>query len=317
MDFEWPIFPDSAYSSRPTKDADADQHKGLLSLPLSQNINDWIADESAQFIANGMRQCVAAVILTHQHLQPRLLLFTSASTLDPSQHHDSSPDPDSNKSCTVHNASIPMFEYRKWQTPTEVLLEQLSKMVQIRPGSSVESFTEILGHSSIISRPPVVSQGPVPYLATDSENTELAESINGTPDIPDLRSDTTDDADLYSDLMSQTPTPAPQTIIKDEGKATTTYRPIVGSSLGIWWGVEFGHPPLPYLPAHVTRPKFQVRLFQVILPPDCEFVLPSDLRLNFVSFDALLDNSKVNLGPAYSSLPQAISRHSLRPMVSR
>lgn len=84
----------------------------------------------------------------------------------------------------------------------------------------------------------------------------------------------------------------------------------IGEFLGEWWRTQFDSSHLPYLPAHTTRPKEYVRLYQVTLAPKCIFHLPPGFTLKAVP---LFDLS--NCGQAISGVSSILSRFKLHCMV--
>ncbi|RTG83437.1 cleavage and polyadenylation specificity factor subunit 5, partial [Schistosoma bovis] len=49
--------------------------------------------------------------------------------------------------------------------------------------------------------------------------------------------------------------------------------------IGNWWRPNFEPPRYPYIPAHVTKPKEQTRLFLIQLPEKTLFAVPSNYKL--------------------------------------
>lgn len=84
----------------------------------------------------------------------------------------------------------------------------------------------------------------------------------------------------------------------------------IGDFLGEWWRTQFNSSHLPYLPAHTTRPKEYVRLYQVTLAPKCIFHLPPGFTLKAVPLFDLC-----NCGQAISGVSSILSRFKLHCMV--
>ncbi|CRG93345.1 mRNA cleavage factor-like protein, putative [Plasmodium gallinaceum] len=84
----------------------------------------------------------------------------------------------------------------------------------------------------------------------------------------------------------------------------------IGEFLGEWWKTQFNSVYLPYLPAHVTRPKEYVRLYQVTLSSKCIFHLPPGFTLKALP---LFDLN--NCGLAINGLSSILSRFKLHCMV--
>ncbi|SBT30629.1 mRNA cleavage factor-like protein, putative [Plasmodium ovale wallikeri] len=84
----------------------------------------------------------------------------------------------------------------------------------------------------------------------------------------------------------------------------------VGDFLGEWWRTQFNSVYLSYLPAHVTRPKEYVRLYQVTLSPKCIFHLPPGFTLKALPLFDLH-----SCGVAVSGLSSVLSRFKLHCMV--
>uniref|UniRef100_A0A7E4ZVU1 Cleavage and polyadenylation specificity factor subunit 5 n=1 Tax=Panagrellus redivivus TaxID=6233 RepID=A0A7E4ZVU1_PANRE len=74
-----------------------------------------------------------------------------------------------------------------------------------------------------------------------------------------------------------------------------------------WWRPNFDPPRYPYIPAHVTKPKEQTKLFLVQLPEKAYFAVPKNFKLVAAPLFELFDNSQA-YGPIIASLPQILSR---------
>ncbi|CAJ0571958.1 unnamed protein product, partial [Mesorhabditis spiculigera] len=74
-----------------------------------------------------------------------------------------------------------------------------------------------------------------------------------------------------------------------------------------WWRPNFDPPRYPYIPAHCTKPKEQIKLLLVQLPEKATFSVPRNYKLIAVPLYELYDNSTC-YGPLISSLPTTLSR---------
>ncbi|EUD64738.1 hypothetical protein C922_04882 [Plasmodium inui San Antonio 1] len=84
----------------------------------------------------------------------------------------------------------------------------------------------------------------------------------------------------------------------------------IGEFLGEWWKTQFNSVYLPYLPAHITRPKEYIRLYQVTLTSRCIFHLPPGFTLKALP---LFDLGCC--GVAIGGLTSVLSRFKLHCMV--
>jgi cleavage and polyadenylation specificity factor subunit 5 len=66
-------------------------------------------------------------------------------------------------------------------------------------------------------------------------------------------------------------------------------------------------PQFPYVPAHITKPKEQKKIFLVLLQEHAQFAVPSNLKLLAVPLFELYDNPG-RYGPTIATLAQALSR---------
>lgn len=333
---EWPAFPESTYQNRVVKNS-SESPPQLILPPGTSHFQEWTSNETLQFVANGMRYYVGAVILSHQRLQPHVLLIHT----DESNHLQSSGNQitgsvSSSSPLLLHSTSLPLFLHRQWENPVEVLSSELSKMIQFRPTTAIPGVMELLqssiSHTATVS-PPCTdhldnNNPPNANLTVVTGGRQLAE--NSIP-FSDVKSENQSEIDKASAPFSNEPSATSSSLsftkeeqlkqVETQSSRVESQRcsPVVTSPLGHWWVVEFGHPPLPFLPPHVTRPKIQIRLYQVVIPPECDIVLPkSNVLSTFVSFDVLLSSNRYNgLGPAYASIPQLVSRFSFRPYVLR
>lgn len=84
---------------------------------------------------------------------------------------------------------------------------------------------------------------------------------------------------------------------------------VVEDCLGNWWRPNFEAPQYPYIPAHITKPKEQRKLFLVQLGEKANFAVPRNYKLVAAPLFELYDNSP-GYGPIIASLPQLLSRFS-------
>eukprot|EP00795_Rhopilema_esculentum_P001823 gene1823-16313_t len=80
----------------------------------------------------------------------------------------------------------------------------------------------------------------------------------------------------------------------------------IEDSLANWWRPNFEAPQYPYIPAHITKPKEQKRLFLVQLPEKAVFAVPRNYKLVAAPLFELYDNAQ-GYGPIIASLPQLLS----------
>ncbi|CAJ0961523.1 unnamed protein product, partial [Mesorhabditis belari] len=74
-----------------------------------------------------------------------------------------------------------------------------------------------------------------------------------------------------------------------------------------WWRPNFDPPRYPYIPAHVTRPKEQTKIFLVQLPEKALFAVPRNYKLVAAPLFELYENANC-YGPLIASLPTVLSR---------
>ncbi|PAA54305.1 hypothetical protein BOX15_Mlig017844g1 [Macrostomum lignano] len=94
------------------------------------------------------------------------------------------------------------------------------------------------------------------------------------------------------------------------GSASDNAEPVnwvIEDCVGNWWRPHFEQSRYPYIPAHITKPKEQTRLFLVQLPQRAEFAVPRNYKLVAAPLFELYDNAKC-YGSVISALPQALSR---------
>ncbi|CAG9536144.1 unnamed protein product [Cercopithifilaria johnstoni] len=90
---------------------------------------------------------------------------------------------------------------------------------------------------------------------------------------------------------------------QDGAKDLWTIEDVIGN----WWRPNFDPPRYPYIPAHVTKPKEQTKLFLVQLPERALFAVPKNYKLVAAPLFELYDNS-TGYGNLIASLPQVLSR---------
>ncbi|CAI4229972.1 unnamed protein product [Auanema sp. JU1783] len=81
----------------------------------------------------------------------------------------------------------------------------------------------------------------------------------------------------------------------------------VEDEIGNWWRPNFDPPRYPYIPAHITKPKEQTKLFVVQLPERASYAVPKNFKLVAAPLFELYDNAAA-YGPLIASLPTALSR---------
>jgi len=82
---------------------------------------------------------------------------------------------------------------------------------------------------------------------------------------------------------------------------------IIEDAIANWWRPNFDPPRYPYVPAHVTKPKEQTKLFLVQIPEKALFAVPKNFKLVAAPLFELFDNA-TGYGPLIASLPQILSR---------
>ncbi|KAI9033256.1 cleavage and polyadenylation specific factor 5 [Hyaloraphidium curvatum] len=81
----------------------------------------------------------------------------------------------------------------------------------------------------------------------------------------------------------------------------------VGELLAVWWRPNFETFMYPYVPAHITKPKEQKKLFIIHLPERKLLSVPKNMKLLAVPLFELYDNS-ARYGPQLSAIPHVLSR---------
>eukprot|EP00927_Polykrikos_kofoidii_P057819 TRINITY_DN52015_c0_g1_i1.p1 TRINITY_DN52015_c0_g1~~TRINITY_DN52015_c0_g1_i1.p1 ORF type:complete len:208 (-),score=20.74 TRINITY_DN52015_c0_g1_i1:138-761(-) len=84
----------------------------------------------------------------------------------------------------------------------------------------------------------------------------------------------------------------------------------VGDLLSVWWCPSFEEVSYPCLPQHVTRPKQCIKVYQVVLPERCVFVVPAQERLVAVPFFDLFEDPRT-YGPILGCIPQLASKYAV------
>jgi cleavage and polyadenylation specificity factor subunit 5 len=94
-------------------------------------------------------------------------------------------------------------------------------------------------------------------------------------------------------------------ILKDKLSDSCEWK--IGDVIAKFYRPEFDDRIYPYIPSHVTRPKEEITLIQVILPPRCVFGLREGTNMSAVPVHEILKNPDA-LPILVSALPQLISR---------
>ena len=77
--------------------------------------------------------------------------------------------------------------------------------------------------------------------------------------------------------------------------------------ISTWYRPNFETFMYPYMPAHITKPKEQKKIFLVSLSEKRTFAVPKNMKLLAVPLFELYDN-KERYGPIISCIPQTLSR---------
>jgi cleavage and polyadenylation specificity factor subunit 5 len=102
-------------------------------------------------------------------------------------------------------------------------------------------------------------------------------------------------------------------ILKDKSSDSCEWK--VGEVICKYYRPEFDERIYPLVPAHVTRPKEEISVLQVVLPPKCVFALRESVTISAVPFNEILRNPQ-NYSTMIASLPSLISRFTLYNYVS-
>ena len=97
-------------------------------------------------------------------------------------------------------------------------------------------------------------------------------------------------------------------IMKDKSSDSCEWK--VGELLGKFYRPEFDDRVYPYLPPHVTRPKEEISVFQVVLPPRCVFALRDGVTVSAIAVHDILKSPEI-FPSLVACLPQLISRFTL------
>ena len=84
----------------------------------------------------------------------------------------------------------------------------------------------------------------------------------------------------------------------------------VGDLITKFWRPDFDERVYPYIPPHVVRPKEEISVFQVILPPKCVFSLREGMSISSVPIHELVRNSGL-MPPLIAALPTLVTRFTL------
>jgi len=84
----------------------------------------------------------------------------------------------------------------------------------------------------------------------------------------------------------------------------------IGDQASTWYRTAYEPQLYPYLPAHITKPKEEYKLFVVHLPEKCYFAVPKNLKLLAVPLFELYGNPQ-KYGPEIASIPHLLSRYRL------
>ena len=82
----------------------------------------------------------------------------------------------------------------------------------------------------------------------------------------------------------------------------------VEDALANWWRPNFETPIYPYVPAHITKPKEQKRIFLTQLPEKAIFAVPRNYKLVAAPLFELFDNPQ-GYGPVIATLPCLLSKY--------
>ena len=84
----------------------------------------------------------------------------------------------------------------------------------------------------------------------------------------------------------------------------------IGDQASTWYRTAYEPQLYPYLPAHITKPKEEYKLFVVHLPEKCYFAVPKNLKLLAVPLFELYGNPQ-KYSPEIASIPHLLSRYRL------
>ena len=84
----------------------------------------------------------------------------------------------------------------------------------------------------------------------------------------------------------------------------------VGDQVATWYRTAYEPQMYPYLPAHITKPKEEHKIFIAHLPEKCYFAVPKNLKLLAVPLFELYGNPD-KYGAEIASIPHLLSRYRL------
>ena len=96
---------------------------------------------------------------------------------------------------------------------------------------------------------------------------------------------------------------------RDDGLAEYEFE--IGDRVATWYRTAFEPNMYPYLPAHITKPKEELKLFVVQMPEKCYFAVPKNLKLLAVPIFELYGNPS-KYGPEIASIPHLLSNYRLQ-----
>ena len=94
-------------------------------------------------------------------------------------------------------------------------------------------------------------------------------------------------------------------ILKDKSSDSCEWK--VGDLIAKFYRPDFGEYIYPYIPAHVTRPKEEISVFQVVLPPKCVFGLREGTTMSAVPMCDILKNPE-SFPQLIRAIPELVSR---------
>lgn len=315
---EWPIYPEESYRFENNDEAAAPK---LLRPPCcSPSISAWVNSRLSVFLKEGMQHSVAAIIVAHKRCSPRVLLLEGERENDkPSTSLSLEPALPS-----LHRFTLPTFRCERWERPSTVLEQHLSSFIRHRVAGDELETNEGTTH---VQSPSTLASTALSFdTQSDSGPQSGAETSNVSPLVESIAAQSACNGDDAWTLQCKEPA-APQQVAQSVPEETShrgMAPGIVGSLLAVWWVPEFGTPPLPFIPSHITRPKEQIYVYQVVLPGDCDICTPPGLNIRFMPFEFFLHQQHSTqlpqlqcLGASYLGLPSLLSRFALIPMVFR
>ena len=97
-------------------------------------------------------------------------------------------------------------------------------------------------------------------------------------------------------------------IMKDKSADSCEWR--VGEVIARYYRPEFDERIYPFVPAHVTRPKEEITVLQVVLPPRCVFALREGMSIAAVPLHEISRNAET-FPLIIANLPSLVSRFTL------